>query len=339
MRRANHLFERIADWDNLRIAVAKALRGKRRKTDAKLFVKQLDRNLERLRNNILSGAVVVGNVKQFTIYDPKERLITAPCFEERVLHHAILNQCEPSLEMGHVFDTYACRVGKGREACLHRAQAFSRRFEFFLKLDVRKYFDSIEHCVLLRNLSCRFKETRLLALLAMIIGSYSVAPGRGLPIGSLTSQHFANFYLGSFDRFLLEDLRVSGFVRYMDDIIVWGATTKDLRTTLQRIEEFLESVLQLALKPIPFINRCQHGIGMLGAKIYPSHIELSRRSKKRFKSKLTSLEKSYQYGEIAELQAQSRANSLVAFTRAAGTQSWRFRSHALQQLTNHDQGY
>ena len=95
MRRAGNLFERIADWDNLRLAVARALRGKRQRPDARRFVQNLDHNLNAMRVSLLSGDVSVGCYRQFVIHDPKERIITAPCFRERVLHHAVMNVCEP----------------------------------------------------------------------------------------------------------------------------------------------------------------------------------------------------------------------------------------------------
>ena len=138
MRRANHLFEQVVAWDNLRLAVHKALRGKRSRVDARVFVSQLDENLERTRNGLFVGDVPLGVYRQFTIFDPKERLITAPCFAERVLHHAIMNLCEPVFERWLIADTFACRKHKGRLAALQRAQEISRRFGFFLKLDIRE---------------------------------------------------------------------------------------------------------------------------------------------------------------------------------------------------------
>jgi RNA-directed DNA polymerase len=141
MRRANHLFERIVDRDNLRLALHKALSGKRSKGDARAFVARSDENLDWMRSALLRGDFPLGIFHQFTIFDPKERRITAPCFRERVLLHAIMNVCEPVFERWLIADTFACRKDKGRIAALQRARTFSRRFAFFLKLDIRKYFD------------------------------------------------------------------------------------------------------------------------------------------------------------------------------------------------------
>ncbi len=138
-----------------------------------------------------------------------------------MLHHALTLVCEPVFERLLIADTFACRRGKGREAAVERAKQFARRYPWFLKLDIRKYFNSIDHERLLWLLGRKFKDRRLLDLFGRIIASYEVTPGRGVPIGSLTSQHFANFYLAGLDRFVKEGLRAGGYVRYMDDFVVW----------------------------------------------------------------------------------------------------------------------
>ncbi len=143
MKRAGRLLERVVERDNLRLAVHRALQGKRDRADAREFTSHLDGNLREMADLVWSGEFPVGRCSQFTIYDPKERLITAPCFAERVLHHAIMNVCEPQFEQFLIDDTYACRRGKGRIAALHQAVRFSRRFPVLLKLDIRKYFNSI----------------------------------------------------------------------------------------------------------------------------------------------------------------------------------------------------
>ena len=286
MRRANHLFERIVERDNLRLAVHKALKGKRSKRDARSFVARLDENLEAMRSALLGGDVRLGEYHQFTIFDPKERLITAPCFRERVLHHAILNVCEPIFERVLIADTFACRRGKGRLAALHRARHFARRHAFFLKLDVRRYFDSVSHEVLVARLERLFKDRRLLTLLRRIIAGFETTPGRGLPIGSLTSQHFANFYLGGFDRFIKEGLRIGGYVRYMDDSALWGDTSAGLRDHLAAAAGFLKAELALDLKPSPYINRTAQGMDFLGCRVFPHYMTLNRRRRVRFRRKL-----------------------------------------------------
>jgi retron-type reverse transcriptase len=332
MRRVGHLFERIVDRENLRLAVHKALRGKRSKQDARAFVARLDENLESMRVAIVSGDIALGEYHQFTIFDPKQRLITAPCFRERVLHHAIMNVCEPVFERWLIADTFACRRGKGRLAALHRARDFAGRSAFFLKLDIRKYFESISHEILAARLERLFKDRRLLLLLRRIIAGFESTPARGLPIGSLTSQHFANFYLGWLDRFVKQDLRVSGYVRYMDDCAVWAETSRQLRTHLADMTAFLRGELSLELKPEPYVNRTGHGMDFLGCRVFPRHITLNRRSRVRFRRKLRGLEHAYGNGELEEGSLQQRATAMVAFTRVPGVSSWRYRQGVLDFL-------
>jgi retron-type reverse transcriptase len=195
MKRTGNLFSKITARDNLRLAVYRALRGKRERRDAREFVADLEANLRRMAAGLQSGSFPLGRCIQFTIHDPKERLITAPCFAERVLHHAIMNVCEPEFERFLIDQTYACRRGKGRIAALQRAKRYSRQYPVMLKFDVRKCFDSIPHEHLLERLQRRFKDRSLLELFERIIDAHETSPGHGLPIGSLMSQHLANFYL------------------------------------------------------------------------------------------------------------------------------------------------
>ena len=323
MRRARNLFPQIVEWDNLRLAVAKALRGKRARQDAREFTANLDANLSRLRQQVFDGGVTLGRYHQFTIHDPKKRLITAPCFEERVLHHAIMNVCEPVLERYLIDHTYACRQGKGRERCLLTTKQYSRKFAWFAKLDIRKYFDSILHPRLLEQLATRFKDAPLLKLLERIVRCYEVSPGVGLPIGSLTSQHFANFYLGRCDRFIKEQLRAGGFVRYINNIIVWGCESAEMKRLTESIVDFLEHELNLDCKA--YFNQTRHGVNMLGCRVFPTHIQLNSRSRHRYRRHLWRLEEAYSSGELSEQQLQERAQALTAFTVSAGTKSWRLR--------------
>ena len=332
MKRTGNLLERIVQRDNLQLAFHRAFQGKRDRPDARQYASDLEANLYRMAAEVVSGEFPVGRCWQFTIYDPKERVITAPCFEERVLHHAIMNVCEPLFERFLIGATFACRRGKGRIAALEHAMRYSRRFPLLLKLDVRKYFDSISHEVLAERLKRRFKDPRLLDLFGRIIDSCHTWPGRGLPIGSLTSQHLANFYLGWFDRFVKESLGATGYVRYMDDCAIWGADRGKMRDVLARCEAFLDTELALAVKPTPLIVPGRRGFEFLGCRVYPDHLKLNRRSRSRFRRKLFDLEAAYARGEIDEGTLQRRATGLIAFTTAGGTRSWKFRTRVLQHL-------
>lgn len=338
MNRAGGMMERIVTWDNLRLAYLKARRGKSESREVREFTADCQNQLLLLSEELRSGVIKVGNWRQFVIHDPKERLITAPCFRERVLHHAIMNQCEPVFERTHIHDCYACRQGKGRIKAIERATLFCQRHEFFLKFDIRRYFDSIVHEILLKGLARRFKDRMLLGLFRQIVEAYEVTEGRGLPIGSLTSQHFANDYLAGLDRLVKEQLRVPAWVRYMDDCVVWGDSSQELKQWLTTIKQWLGQERELSLKPEPYINRTRLGIDFLGCRVYPWGRILNRRSKKRYRRKMKALEWNFLAGRIGESELRHRSQSLTSFTVAGGTKSWHFRQAVLNSLPVSGQG-
>lgn len=331
MKRRGGLWPAILNRENLRMAASKALRGKRHRPDARDFVARLDANLADIAQQLSSGKLPVGRCWQFVVHDPKERIITAPCFAERVLHHAVMNVCEPVFESWLIDDTYACRRGRGRIAALERARRFAGRFPCVLKLDIRKYFDSIPHDRLLARLARLFKDRTLLDLFGRIVRSFRGQLGHGLPIGSLTSQHLANFYLGSFDRYVKESLRVGGYVRYMDDMALWGLSRGELGGILAACRKFLHEELALDVKPGATIAPVRRGMDFLGCRVFPSHLALNRRSRRRFRRKLADSEAEHAAGRLSEADLQRRATALVAFTRTPGLAAWQFRTSVLAE--------
>lgn len=359
MKRVGGVFSQIAERENLRLAFWRARRGHRDSVGARNFEASLERNLVAMQESLLGGRIKVGDYHQFVIHDPKKRLITAPAFHERVLHHAVMNLCEPVFERWLIADSFACRVSKGRHACLARTQTFAARHGYFLKLDIRKYFDSISHFVLIDRLARLFKDRQLLQLFERIIASYEtgrsapVSPTfatttdegsanddflviarqpRGLPIGALTSQYFANFYMGWFDRFVKERLRVGGYLRYMDDCALFGDSPAQLHQWLADARQFLGDELHLEPKPTPYINRTSHGMDFLGCRVFQNHMILNRRSRIRFRRKLVVFERLHEGGRISELALQQRATSLLSFAKSPGVRSWNFRSRVLRSL-------
>jgi hypothetical protein len=318
----------VADAENLRLAYWKAAKGKRGKADCLAFRERLEENLAALAAELLAGEVSVGDYHYFEVHDPKERLICAAAFRERVLHHALMNVCEPVLERAAVFDSYACRKGKGRLRAVDRSQGYARTHRWFLKMDIRQYFASIHQAALRELLRRKFKDPVLLGVFDRIIGSYRSTPGRGLPIGNLTSQHFANFYLAPLDRFLKETLQRAAYVRYMDDFVVWGESGRELRVVCERVRAFLAVELKLTLKDNTAINRTALGMDFLGYRLFPGTVRLARRSKVRFTRKFRRYEAAHGRGDWSELVLQQRMQALLAFVMSA--ESGAFRRHVLQ---------
>lgn len=322
MRRANNLLPLIADPDNLRLAAWKAAKGKRYSNPVLDFQENLDENLLTLRTQILDACVEVGDYRYFKVYEPKERQICASAFREQVLHHALMNVCHPYFDRVQIFDSYASRKGKGTYAALERAKLFSKKHEWYLKLDVRKFFESLHHNVMKRQLARLFKEERLLLIFGQIIDSYEAHFDRGVPIGNLTSQYFANHYLAELDHFIKETLSIKSYVRYMDDMVLWHDDKSVLKASLKSIRAFLESRLHCTLKPAA-LNRCKHGLPFLGYQIFPRYVHLLQKSKMRYIHKLAQIEKNYYGGLWSEGQCARHALPLVAFTAHADTRTFR----------------
>ncbi|MDX2248817.1 MAG: RNA-directed DNA polymerase [Bacteroidia bacterium] len=322
MIRVNNLLEEAAETENLRHAFWKASKGKRYSVGVLSYQENLDENLDCLQKQMKTGLVETGDYRYFKIFDPKEREICASAFSEQVLHHALMNICHDYFEQAQIFDSYASRKGKGTYAAIDRAKYFTRKYGWYLKLDVRKYFGSIHHDVLKSQLERMFKDYRLLEIFGKIIDSYEAEIHRGLPIGSLCSQYFANHYLSGLDHFIKEKLRVKGYVRYMDDMVLWDSEKSVLKAAFLEVNDFVENKLLCSLKPIE-LNRSTHGLPFLGYKIYPWQVQLTQRSKQRFIKKINYLYENYHSGEWDEVVCQRRVLPLLAFLSHADTIGFR----------------
>lgn len=315
--------EAIADHENLCLALLAASRSKRHRTDQQAFVADGDRNLAELRQRILDGTVPVGRGSTFVIHDPKRRTIHAPVFAERVLHHAVMRPLGPILDRRLIHHSYACRLGKGQRAALEHATACARRCAWYLQLDVRSYFASIPHATLLDRLRRILAGDAALHLLERIIRAHTDAPGRGLPIGALTSQHLANVYLDPCDRCATEHGHCGGYVRYMDDLVVWD----DDRERLGRIHADLSATaagLGLTFKPAR-LNRSAHGLSFLGWRIFPAVRRLDRRGRQRLTRRWAWIDAAWASGAITETSAQERMQACIAWADHGDTRALRRR--------------
>lgn len=318
MKRPNNLIEPIAAPDNIRLAAWKAAKGKRYTAEVLRWSEKSEKNVLQLRGQILSGRVQVGNYRYFTVYEPKERKICAAAFNEQVLHHSMMNICHDYFERRQIFDSYASRKGKGVYAALERARHYSNTNKWYLKLDIRKFFETISHEVLILQLSRLIKDPAVVGIFEQIIHSYETESGRGVPIGSLTSQYFANHYLNGLDRIIKEKIRARAYVRYMDDMVIWHddkAALLDMRDT---IREYVEQDLRCQLKP-EGLNRTVSGLPFLGYHLFPWHIRLLQQSKQRFIRKMRKVTEAEKSEIWSQEKCQRHALPLLAFVRHADT--------------------
>lgn len=315
MKRVGQLAEKIGEIENLRVAFWKAQRGSRGKHCVCAFRENLEENLFRIQEEWLSGTLKPGRYFAFTIYDPKKREIHAPSFRERVVQHAIMNVCDKAFEDAQIYDSYASRRGKGVDACLKRAAQFAKKYKWFVKFDIHKFFDSVEHGVLKTLLARRFKDERVLRYFFDLLDGYEVSPERGIPIGSLASQYFANFYLAGLDRFCKEVLRVPGYVRYMDDFVLFFDDLANATQARERVSAFLSEKLLLEHNPV-VMNTTAHGMTFLSYRVGDFGVRLSRKAKRRFVRKMDFAEKT---------ENADSALSLLAFVKRANSFAWRFK--------------
>ncbi len=313
----------IADWHNLVAAFYRAAKGARNGPEVAHFRHRLEHQVAAMQAGLLHGDLTLGRMRRFHIYDPKPRVIHAPCFRERVIHHAVMAHVGPVLDRALIDDTFACRPGKGTLAVVKRCQHHLRRFPWFVQIDIRAYFASVDQLVLLDLLKRKFKDTGLLSLLQRILDTYSVAPGKGLPIGALTSQHFANYYLAGADRLILEDARTRGMVRYMDDLVWFSDNREAIKATLGMAESYLRETLKLEIKQPVNIGPSRHGLVFCGHRILPGAIRLTRRRKRRYTQLRRAYEQAYLCGEIDAAALQAAYASVLATTVHANAVTWR----------------
>ena len=318
MKRYNFLYEEIVDYGNIRLAFLKALRGNRRSFAAIKFCRNTEKNLSLLRNKLLSLNCDWGNYRSFLITDPKPRIISTAPFEQRVMHHAMMNVLENIFERQSIYHNYACRKGKGTHAAVCYAFKQCKTKQFFLKLDIRKYFDSIDHEVLKIMLRRLIKDKRVIFLLDGIINSYETEQGKGLPIGNLTSQFFANLYLAGLDHYILEELQASAYCRYMDDFVVWASSQDDLKKMFVNINNYVTQRLRLSIKQ-PVFGKTAVGLPFLGFLIKEKGIYLLQKSKKRFSKRMSEITAQLYKGNISEAKAAERTLSVFAAISLART--------------------
>lgn len=317
MKRVGDIFESVLDIDNIRLAFLKASRGKRIRADQRMFQANLDQELIRLRQGLADGTYPVGNYTCFKIFDPKEREICAAAFGERVLHHALMNVCEPYFEKWLSERTFACRKGYGQLRAVQVAAHAASRHVWYLKCDFRKFFDTIPHAGIKRMLARKFKDGRVIYWFERILSTYQTEKGHGLPIGNLTSQHLANLYLDSLDR-----LARTAYVRYMDDFVFWSNSKDELLELMKDILPWFATGLGLELKE-PILNRTSKGMDFLGMRVFPGRIGINRRSRNRYRRQMRRYDHLLEAGQMTERVYQDRVTALTAFMQQADTLRWR----------------
>lgn len=336
-------------WDNLYRAYRQARRGKRSHGSVAAFEWNLEGNLVCLQDELAAQTYRPGSYNSFYIHEPKRRLISAAPFRDRVAHHALCNVIVPIWERRFIYDSYANRVGKGTHRALDRCQEFARRYRYVLPCDVRQFFPSIDHAALRDILGHVIADADLMGLIDRILQSgvgvlsdeykmvyfagddlFAVNRPRGLPIGNLTSQFWANVYLNGLDHLIKRTLKCPAYLRYVDDFLLFADDKSCLHEWRAAIVEHMAG-----LRLILHENRAQprpvdEGIPFLGFVVYPDHRRLKRHRGIFFQRRLKHRLAAYRCGEISLPQLESSIRGWIGHVGHGDT--WGLRRAILSRV-------
>jgi len=318
------MFEKIYSIENLYEATRNAVRSKRDREDIAEFLFHLEENIDMLHTELKTKSYHHGEYQLFDISDPKKRTISKAKVRDRVVHHAVHDMIYPAIDKSFIYDSYSCRIGKGTHRAIKRVQKWCRTYKYAVHLDIVQYFNSIDRGILRTLLTKWIKDEDVLWLLNETIDSSSQIDKykkRGLPLGNLTSQFFANIYLNELDQFVKHTLRIKPYVRYMDDILILGDDKKVLLKMAFRIKDFVKENLALdfhekGFQPFP-VNR---GIAFLGFRIYPFYRKVLPKGINRFRKRLKKLKRDYENGNIPVEKVTQSIQSSVAFLDFGNTE-------------------
>ncbi len=297
-------FDHLIEWSNLRLAYRKASKGKRGRSDVAAFELCLEDNLLDLQADLQARTYRPGGYRSFFIHEPKRRRISAAPFRDRVVHHALCNVIEERFERSFVSESFANRVGKGTHRALEHAQDCAQRFRFVVQLDIRQFFPSIDHEILFALLRRKIEDSAVLWLIGLILASgegvladeydqvffpgddlWAALRPRGLPIGNLTSQFWANVYMSGLDHKIKRQLRCRGYARYVDDLLLFSNSKRELWMWKGALGAELER-LRLKVHPGVQPRPVPEGVPFLGFVIYPHKRLLKRRKAVHYRRRL-----------------------------------------------------
>lgn len=326
-------WQKLTSFENLLLAFGKARQRKRARPDVQRFEFDLERELLDLQDELRSKSYRPGEFREFILYERKPRSICVAPFRDRVVHHALMNQLEPVLEGALAPYTYACRKGRGVHRAVRHYQHSAKRYPYVLKLDIASYFACIDHGILQGLLADLIEDDSSLWLCnRLIVNSPEPAyaplwPGAdlvdamervcGLPVGNLTSQHFANLYLNPVDQWLQCDSRVPRWLRYVDDLLIFGDDKTVLWAVLDELRERL-AALRLSVHAHKCeLYRCVDGVDVLGYRVTPNRVRLRRDNGYRFRRKFKKMARQYSEGRIENEAIRASVAAWLGHTNQA----------------------
>lgn len=346
MRESDPTYAQLVSFENLYRAYRRARRGKRNRPGAADFERVQEDELLALQEELRGQSYTPGRYQNFYIHEPKRRLISAAPFRDRVVHHALCQVIEPLFERSFIHDSYANRVGKGTHRALDRIQAFARQYPYVLQCDLRQFFPSIDHQILAVELERKLHDQQIRWLCGSILGSgvgvlceeYQMVyfPGddllaalrpRGLPIGNLTSQFWANVFMNPFDHFVKRELKCHAYLRYVDDFLLFAENKRQLwswkRALVERLAEMRLALHENQAQVYPVCT----GIPFLGFRVYPEYRRVKSRKVLQYRRRLHTLLSQVAARQLSIACLEASVRGWINHVRYADT--WRLRKQVL----------
>ncbi|MDP2750440.1 MAG: reverse transcriptase domain-containing protein [Nanoarchaeota archaeon] len=317
-----NLWRELCSYENLELAFKKARKHKTLKRDVAEFEKNLEENLLQIRVDLLFNSYKPMPLETFIIRDPKTRKISKSDFRDRVVHHALCNIIEPIFEKSFIYDSFANRFGKGTLKAVERFDCFKRkvsknntRKSFVFKADIRHYFDAVDHNTLVSIIKNKIKDKRIIWLIKTILCNHRTKEkDKGMPLGNLTSQFFANVYLDELDYFVKHKLKADFYIRYVDDFVILHTNKNKLEVWKTEINSFLGESLKLELHPEKSkINELNKGVCFLGFRVFYHHRLLKKSNLQSMQRKLASLKENFENGKTDYDEVYSSIQGWLAY--------------------------
>lgn len=311
MKRYSNLYDQIISLDNLSAAFDRATKHKKWRYNIQRCIAHKAEIIQSIHTTLKRGHYHTSKYKTKIIHEPKERIIyVLPFAPDRVVHHAIMRVIEPIFERKLIYDTYACRIGKGQIKASDRCSEYTKKYRYVLQLDISKFYPSINHTILKQQLTTIFKDKKLLALLYEIIDS--IEGNYNVPIGNFLSQWFGNIYLNVFDRYLIKQ-GFSKLVRYCDDILIFSDDKNTLADLKNKAISFLHTELDLKLSRADIIKTSK-GVKFLGYRHFPEGYRLLKKvTAQRIKRRLKHLPQKIESNKIRITKAKGQVASALGW--------------------------
>lgn len=338
MKTYNKLYSKLCSIENLELAFRKARKRKSSRPYVQEFEQNLQENLKELHCELSAETYRPLPLITFILRDPKTRKISVSDFRDRIVHHALCNVIEPIFEKRFIYDSYANRKGKGTSAALRRFHQFKRKTSkngskvdekfnnnyvcgYILKADVRHYFDAVDHKVLLNIISRKIGDEKVMRLIGKILANHKTTQqGKGMPLGNLTSQFFANIYLNELDYYVKHSLKAKCYLRYVDDFVIFHESREALERYKEQINCFLQEKLRLELHPDKSkIKPLAKGLDFVGYRIFYYFTLLRKRNIKKIDSKLREIEDLYKNRLIYKETIDAILNGWFGYMNGSNT--------------------